>query len=90
MQAMYARYDSKIQPHTSYGQKPSHSSGSKQYGGSSQISSSEFPLFELVKSEDSQMRNLGSHNLRQMQEEFLKFIRITDYKQKFDTLTVNP
>jgi hypothetical protein len=25
-----------------------------------------------------------------MQEEFLKYIRITDYKQKFDTLTVSP
>lgn len=25
-----------------------------------------------------------------MHEEFLKYIRITDYKQKFDTLTVSP
>lgn len=37
-----------------------------------------------------QPRNLGSQQLRQLHNEFLKCIRLTDYKQLFDTLTVSP
>ena len=42
----------------------------------------------MVKPEE--IRNLGSHTMHQLQEEFLMHIRVTDYKQQFDTLTVNP
>lgn len=42
----------------------------------------------MVKAEE--MRNLGYQTMHQLQEEFLKHIRVTDYKQQFDTLTVNP
>lgn len=82
---MYARYDSKIQQ-TGYGSKGSHQSSSKQ--SQNQAGLIELPIFEMVKPEE--IRNLGYHTMHQLQEEFLKHIRVTDYKQQFDTLTVNP
>ena len=85
MQALYARYDSKIQQ-TGYGQKGVHQGGSKQ--GQIQAGIIELPIFEMYKAEE--MRNLGYQSMHQLQEEFLKHIRVTDYKQQFDTLTVNP
>lgn len=42
----------------------------------------------MVKPEE--IRNLGTQQVRQVQEEFLKHIRVTDYIQQFDTLTVSP
>jgi hypothetical protein len=44
----------------------------------------------MVKSDQEQIRNLGSQQARVVNEEFLKNIRVTDYQSQFDTITVSP